>query len=91
LPKSDHPRGKHKARVFQAACGFSAQNAELMRDQLLTAVIEGDAAPVGPSMHGQRYVIEYQLTGPVGQALVRTARIIRLGEDIPRFVSAYVI
>ncbi len=31
----DHPRGKHKARVFLGACGFAAENAELMREQLL--------------------------------------------------------
>jgi hypothetical protein len=87
----DHPRGKHKARVFLAACGFSAENAELMREQLLHAAIEEDAVQVSPNIHGQRYVVECLLTGPTGQALVRTAWIVRPGEDFPRFVSAYVM
>ena len=87
----DHPRGKHKARVFLAACGFSPENAELMREQLLDAAVNTEAQPVTPSVHGERYVVEYVLTGPTGQALVRTAWIIRPGEDFPRFVSAYVV
>jgi len=27
----DHPRGKHKARVFRATCGLAAEYAERMR------------------------------------------------------------
>jgi hypothetical protein len=38
-----------------------------------------------------RYVLECVLVGPAGQALVRTAWIIRVHEDFPRFVSAYVV
>jgi hypothetical protein len=87
----DHPRGKHKARVFLAACGFTSENAESMRDQLLDAAAHSEARPVPPSVHGQRYVLECVLVGPAGQALVRTAWIIRVHKDFPRFVSAYVV
>ena len=86
-----HPRGKHKARVFQSACGFSTVTAEEMRQQLLSIAADGEAVPVGPSVHGDRYVIECILTGPSGAARVRTAWIVRPGEDFPRFVSAFVI
>ena len=87
----DHPRGKHKARVFLAACGFSAENAELMREQLLDAAAQVVAVHIRPNVHGQRYVLECLLTGPKGQARVRSAWIVRPGEDFPRFVSAYVM
>jgi hypothetical protein len=87
----DHPRGKHKARVILAACGFSAENAELMREQLLDAATHEEALKAPPNVHGQRYVIECLLTGPTGTARVRTAWIVRPGEDFPRFVSAYVV
>jgi hypothetical protein len=87
----DHPRGKHKARVFLAACGFSPDHAELMRDQFLEAALHEDAVSVPPNSHGRRYVVECLLTGPSGQACVRTAWIVRSGEDFPRFVSAYVL
>ena len=43
-----HPRGKHKARVFQSRLGLSAADAEYLRDILLRAVqgtaVEGDEA-----------------------------------------------
>jgi hypothetical protein len=88
---ADHPRGKHKARVFLAACGYSAENAELMRQQLLEAAVQGEAREIGPRVHGRRFVVECTLVGPIGRAAVRTAWIVREGEDFPRFVSAYVI
>ncbi len=87
----DHPRGKHKARVFRASCGFTAENAELMREQLFDAAANDEALQVPPNVHGQRYVIECLLSGPTGQAQVRTAWIVRTSEDFPRFVSAYVV
>ena len=33
----DHPRGRHKARVFAAALGFSADDAEQLRGAHLNA------------------------------------------------------
>jgi hypothetical protein len=87
----DHPRGKHKARVFLAACGFSAENAELMRGQLLDAATHSEALQTPPNVHGQRYVVECRMKGPTGDAGVRTGWIVRPGEDFPRFVSAYVL
>ncbi len=87
----DHPRGKHKARVFLAACGFSPENAELMREQLLDAAVHEEALSGPPMSHGQRFVVECELAGPTGRARVRTAWIVRSGEDFPRFVSAYVL
>jgi hypothetical protein len=62
-----------------------------MRDQLLDAAVQNEALPVLPNVHGQRFVLESLLTGPTGQARVRTAWIIRPDEDFPRFVTAYVL
>lgn len=39
---SDDPRGKHKARVFLASCGFTIENADLMRQQLLEVAARGN-------------------------------------------------
>jgi hypothetical protein len=87
---TDHPRGKHKARVFQSACGLTAQHAELLRQQLLDAAEEGDAVETNSDTHGRRFVIECNAQGPNGEAAIRTAWIVRPDEDVPRFVSAYV-
>jgi hypothetical protein len=87
----DHPRGKHKARVFEAACGFTLEHADSFREQLLNIAQTDDAIATRVDAHGRRFMIECQMSGPGGEAIVRTAWIIRSGEDFPRFVSAYVL
>ncbi len=87
----DHPRGKHKARVFEATCGITVEHAELLRQQLLDAAEHADAVPADSLGFGARYVIELTVQGPSGTARVRSAWIIRQSEDFPRFVSAYVL
>jgi hypothetical protein len=87
----DHPRGKHKARVFRSACGITAENAEIMRQQLFDAAERGEAIESPVTAHGRRYVVEWMLEGPAGRARMLTAWIVREGEDFPRFVSAYIV
>ena len=77
--------------MFLAACGFSAHNAELMREQLLDAAAQEEDLSTPSNSHGERYVVECELAGPTGRTRVRTAWIVRAGEDFPRFVSAYVM
>ena len=49
----EHPRGKHKARVF-AALGFTAENADDLRAALLIAAASGDAQPAASDQFGDR-------------------------------------
>jgi hypothetical protein len=87
---ADHPRGKHKARVFAATCGISADNAEILHEALHQAARNGDAFPIRADEYGERYMIEWRVAGPTGSADLLTAWIVRYGESFPRFVSAYV-
>jgi uncharacterized protein DUF6883 len=41
----DHPRGRHKARVFASALGLTADDAEEVREALLSAALSGEADP----------------------------------------------
>ncbi len=87
---SDHPRGKHKARVFLSSCGLTAEHADELCVALLNAAQRYDAELGEQDDYGQRYVIDLEVTGPAGTTPVRSAWIIRKGEDFPRFVSCYV-
>jgi len=87
---SDHERGKHKARVFDAKCGLTAEHADLLRQSLFEAARLGEAVATKNDAFGRRYVIEWVVIGPSGKAAIRTAWIIRHDEDFPRFVSCYV-
>ena len=49
----EHPRGKHKARVF-ATLGFTVENAVDLRAALLTAAATVDALPAVSDQFGDR-------------------------------------
>jgi hypothetical protein len=87
---AEHPRGRHKARVFESKLGFRAENAFELREALLIAVLEGEASLGERDAYGQRYFVDLDVGGPKGNARVRTAWIVRIGEDIPRLTSCYV-
>jgi hypothetical protein len=86
----EHPRGKHKARVFAAALGFTVENADEVRAALLTTTATADVQPVAPDRFGDRYVLEFEIIGPRGTGVVTSAWIVRRGESAPRLTSCFV-
>jgi hypothetical protein len=87
----DHPRGKHKARVFAAALGLTAGNAEELHDALVVAADSDAAVPGDAAEYGRRYVLDFAMKGPAGEGTIRSAWIVRADEDFPRLVSCYVL
>lgn len=87
----DHPRGKHKARVFASTMGLTADHADELQDALLQAAESGDATATNLDEFGQRYVLEYTTNGPTGTGRVLASWIIRSDEDFPRLTSCYVV
>ena len=85
----EHPRGKHKARVF-ATLGFTAENADALRAALLMAAASGDAQPAASDQFGDRYVLEFEIEGPRAKGIVRSMWIVRRGERAPRLTSCFV-
>ena len=85
-----HPEGKHKARVFAAALGFSLSDAEKLRAMIIAAISteDDDAGPTDE--HGARYAVDFSTQGLRGMVTIRTAWIIDRGETVPRMVSCYV-
>lgn len=91
----DHPKGKHKAHVFQEKLGLRAEHAERLREQILEAVLKSEAIEQSPSAYGRRFVVDFQAQRGVGyvmtHAIIRTAWIIRNDEDFPRLTSCYIL
>jgi hypothetical protein len=85
----EHPRGKHKARVF-ATLGFTLANAEQLREALLAAAVHAEALPGQSDQFGDRYVIESEIRGPRASGIVRSTWILRRGETSPRLTSCFV-
>ncbi len=86
-----HLRGRHKARVFAALLGLTADEAEELRDALLHAAASQDASVSEQDQYGQRYVVDFIMTPSFAQARVRSCWIVRSGEDFPRLTSCYVL
>jgi hypothetical protein len=86
-----HPRGRHKARVFRQALGLQLSNAAWLRDALLAAVVAGEAAPVATDAWGTRWRLDVSVRRHRRSAVVRTLWIVRTGEDLPRFVTCWVV
>lgn len=89
LLSPDHPVGRFKARVF-ATAGYTRANVAVLQADLLDLAQAGDAEPQARGIFGQKFIVRGILQGPNGERLaVATVWIIRAGEEMPRFVTAY--
>ncbi len=87
----EHPRGRHKARVFRAALGLEAEDAEVLRAALLSAARSEEAIPGERDEYGRRYVLDFEMHTGAGSARIRSGWIVRNTEDFPRLTSCFVI
>jgi hypothetical protein len=86
-----HPRGRHKARVFRAALGFTDADAEALRNALLPALPNADAVLQAEDRYGRRYAVDCPIVGPKDSAVVRTIWIVFAGQTVPRLTTCFVI
>ncbi len=86
-----HPVGRHKAVVFRSALGFTGNDLSTLRALLLRAVLDHDTSVGRPDEFGQRYTVDFPVTTSVGTAMLRSAWIIRPGEDFPRLTTCFVL
>jgi hypothetical protein len=89
----NHPKGKHKARAFREKLGFERNDAELLRQSILEAILKSEAIEEKATEYGRRFVIDFEIQRGVGvimySAVVRTAWIIRNNEDFPRLTTCF--
>ena len=87
----EHPRGRHKARVFRSALGLGRTDADFVRGELLLAATRLDAVRGTSDQFGDRYMIDLWLKRNDRTARVRSGWIIRKGDDSPRLTTCFVI
>jgi hypothetical protein len=88
---TEHRRGRHKARVFQAALGITSEHAEALQAALQAAAVDGSAVPGVHDEYGQRFVLDFPWRGPSGTATIRSSWIVLREEAFPRFVSCRIL
>jgi hypothetical protein len=86
-----HPRGRHKARVFAATLGLAQTDAELLREALLRAARNSDALVGESDEYGDRFTVDFELNRGNRRAVIRSAWIVLRNETAPRLTSCFVL
>ena len=86
----DHPRGKHKARVFDSALQLTRMDAEYLRRELLDRVQSEDCEEGESDQYGRRYFLDFTVRRDDNEAEIRSTWLIRADEDFPRLTSCFV-
>ncbi|MDD3310963.1 DUF6883 domain-containing protein [Pseudodesulfovibrio sp.] len=91
----DHPSGRDKARVWQAALGMNKDHAQEVRQQIMSRIADYPALRDLTDEHGERFTVLVPVTGPNGRTVdVTTAWIYKAGNGSvsskPRLVTCFV-
>src|SRR5437868_129641 len=87
----EHDDGRHKAHLFERLLGLDVGNVDLLLGALEQAALTGEAVASKLDKYGQRYVIDFEFIGPGGTSTIRSAWIVRRGEDFARLVTCFII
>ena len=87
----NHPIGKHKARLFASALNLTQENADELRDILLSAVKTTEAELGRQDEFGQRYTVDFEVENDTKQATIRSGWIIETNSDVPKLTTCFII
>lgn len=85
----NHDEGKHKARLFLAALGLTAQRAEVLQLALLQAARTQEAHLGRKDAFGQRYTIDFMMVWRGHRAMLRSGWILENDSQTPRLTTCY--
>ena len=89
LLSRSHPVGRFKA-VFFHAFGYSSEKWRQLEADLRGQHLSRDVTLESQTPYGQKYSIRATLVGPSGSSAdVVSVWVVRTGEELPRFVTAY--
>ena len=88
---AEHDDGRHKAKLFRDILGIGLEHADDLISALRAAASSAEASPGRLDRYGQRYVVDFDLTGPRGTATVRSVWIVREESAGPELVTCYIL
>ena len=83
-----HRTGRFKATFF-GSLGYTENDWARLEADLRSQHLPLEAEEQQQSPYGRKFVITGQLKGPFGEATLVSVWVIRTGEAMPRFVTAY--
>lgn len=84
-----HPRGKHKARLFAAALGFTQTDWPILHAALAKAAQGNEATLTRSDEYGRVYEMTFLTTGKTRTVTILAVWIVEPPDDLPRLVSCY--
>jgi hypothetical protein len=89
LLSRSHPIGRFQAAFFHAL-GYSAEGWRQFEADLRDQHLRRDVTLESHTAYGRKYSIRATLVGPAGSSAdVVSVWVVRTGEEVPRFVTAY--
>jgi hypothetical protein len=86
-----HPRGRHKARVFELVLGMTVEDSLVLAGVLRRVAAENDVIQGASDEYGNRFIIDFDLEFKGRTAAIRSCWIVLTGEIVPRFVTCYIL
>lgn len=88
----EHDPGKHKARVFKSALGFTQADWEVLSQKIIDELPYQAAIRKGQGEYGERFEVILPIEGLNGQTkAIVTGWIIEKDTDFPRLVTTFVM
>jgi hypothetical protein len=85
----DHPKGKHKARVFKSVLGITTENVEQLYELVQQAAVEGEVIQETVTSFGKEFKLDWII--PETETIqLRTLWIVESELDVPRLTSAFI-
>jgi hypothetical protein len=85
----NHPKGKHKARVFKSALGITTNNVEQLVRLIQRAAVQGEVVQARTTDFGQEFKLDCLVDGH-DELQLRTIWIISHDSTEPQLVSALI-
>lgn len=86
-----HPKGGHKARVFQSALGYNPTNSDVLASKVQEGILTAPAKVLDANQHGQRMAVDMPILGANGETvIVRTGWIYEPDAVVPRMTTIFV-
>ncbi|MCF8076871.1 MAG: hypothetical protein K9L23_21935 [Desulfotignum sp.] len=86
----DHPRGKHKAKVFLSLLGITSEKSPELINQIRKKIMGADCLKGDADAYGQRFTVDVEIEIDTKKAVVRTGWILKQNETRPVFTTCYV-
>jgi hypothetical protein len=86
-----HPKGGHKARVFESALGYNSTNADILASRVQEGILSAPAKVLEVNNFGQLMAVDMPIPGINGEtAVVRTGWMYETDALVPRLTTLFV-